>query len=98
MLGWCADRGRRRVRPPGYPSSTEAQASIWQADDVERHLSATDQNLTAANPATILYGQIDPALYANEQKTTLLRLVPNCVANSPSSRCPLIRRRPGNRT
>jgi predicted amidohydrolase len=52
-------------------------ASIWQADGRRTgHLPATEQNLTAANDGAILYGEIDPALYANDQKATLQRRRP----------------------
>jgi predicted amidohydrolase len=52
-------------------------ASIWQADGRRTgHLPATEQNLTAANGGDILYGEIDPALYANDQKSTLQRRRP----------------------
>jgi predicted amidohydrolase len=52
-------------------------ASIWQADGRRTgHLPATEQNLTAANGGDILYGEIDPALYTNDQKSTLQRRRP----------------------
>ena len=52
-------------------------ASIWQADGVRtEHSPATTGNNNADNPDSILYGQIDPALYDNDQKATLQRRRP----------------------
>lgn len=64
-------------------------ASIWQADGRRTgHLPATDQNLTAANAGDILYGEIDPALYANDQKATLARRRPELYGDLAFYRSP----------
>jgi predicted amidohydrolase len=64
-------------------------ASIWQADGRRTgHLPATDQNLTAANAGDILYGEIDPALYANDQKATLQRRRPELYGDLAFFRAP----------
>ncbi|WP_140698181.1 nitrilase-related carbon-nitrogen hydrolase [Mycolicibacterium hodleri] len=64
-------------------------ASIWQADGRRTgHLPATDQNLTAANPGSILYGEIDPGLYANDQRATLRRRRPELYGDLAFYRAP----------
>ena len=52
-------------------------ASIWQADGVRTaHSPATTGNGNADNSDSILYCEIDPALYDNDQKATLQRRRP----------------------
>lgn len=74
----AADRNNVESNPTtGISVVYGGSASIWQADGRRTgHLPATEQNLTAANPGAILYGEIDPALYANDQKATLSRRRP----------------------
>lgn len=74
----AADRNNVESNPTtGISVVYGGSASIWQADGRRTgHLPATDQNLTAANPGAILYGEIDPALYTNAQKATLQRRRP----------------------
>ncbi|CAN5188948.1 amidohydrolase [soil metagenome] len=74
----AADRNNVESNPTtGISVVYGGSASIWQADGRRTgHLPATDQNLTAANPGAILYGEIDPALYDNDQKATLQRRRP----------------------
>lgn len=74
----AADRNNVESNPTtGISVVYGGSASIWQADGRRTgHLPATDQNLTAANPGAILYGEIDPALYDNDQKATLARRRP----------------------
>ena len=74
----AADRNNAETNPTtGVTVTYGGSASIWQATG-ERiaHAPATDRNLTASNPGTILYGEIDPALYDNDQKRTLDRRRP----------------------
>ena len=64
-------------------------ASIWQADGRRTgHLPATDQNLTVSNPGAILYGEIDPTFYTNEQKETLQRRRPELYGDLAFYRAP----------
>ena len=74
----AADRNNVESNPTtGISVVYGGSASIWQADGRRTgHLPATHQNLTAANPGAILYGEIDPALYTNDQKATLTRRRP----------------------
>ncbi len=75
----AADRNNAETNPTtGITVTYGGSASIWQANG-ERiaHAPATDRNLTAANPGTILYAEIDPALYDNDQKKTLDRRRPD---------------------
>ena len=71
----AADRNNAESNPTtGVSVVYGGSASIWQADGRRTgHLPATELNLSAANAGTILYGEIDPAKYDNEQKTTLQR-------------------------
>lgn len=75
----AADRNNAETNPTtGVTVTYGGSASIWQANG-ERvaHAPATDRNLTASNPGAILYGEIDPALYDNDQKRTLDRRRPD---------------------
>lgn len=74
----AADRNNVESNPTtGISVVYGGSASIWQADGrCTGHLPATNANLTAANPGSILYGEIDPALFANDQKATLQRRRP----------------------
>ena len=74
----AADRNNAETNPTtGVTVSYGGSASIWQATG-ERvaHSPATDRNTTASNPGSILYAEIDPALYDNDQKRTLTRRRP----------------------
>ncbi|OPX10082.1 nitrilase-related carbon-nitrogen hydrolase [Mycobacterium sp. AT1] len=74
----AADRNNVESNPTtGISVVYGGSASIWQGDGRRTgHLPATQQNLTAANPGAILYGEIDPSLYVNDQKATLTRRRP----------------------
>ncbi len=74
----AADRNNAESNPTtGVSVTYGGSASIWQADGRRTgHAPATNANMTSANPGTILYGEIDPALYDNDQKATLKRRRP----------------------
>jgi predicted amidohydrolase len=74
----AADRNNVESNPTtGISVIYGGAASIWQADGHRTgHLPATNQNMTSANPGSILYGEINPALYSNDQKSTLARRRP----------------------
>ncbi len=86
----AADRNNVESNPTtGISVVYGGSASIWQADGRRTgHLPATDQNLTAANAGDILYGEIDPALYANDQKATLQRRRPELYGDLAFFRAP----------
>ncbi|ULE35336.1 nitrilase-related carbon-nitrogen hydrolase [Mycobacterium sp. IDR2000157661] len=86
----AADRNNVESNPTtGISVVYGGSASIWQADGRRTgHLPATEQNLTAANPGAILYGEIDPALYANDQKATLSRRRPELYRDLAFHRAP----------
>lgn len=74
----AADRNNAETNPTtGVTVTYGGSASIWQATG-ERiaHAPATDRNTTVSNPGTILYGEIDPTRYDNDQKQTLARRRP----------------------
>lgn len=74
----AADRNNAETNPTtGVTVTYGGSASIWQATG-ERvaHAPATDRNTTVSNPGSILYAEIDPALYDNDQKDTLARRRP----------------------
>jgi predicted amidohydrolase len=74
----AADRNNAESNPTtGISVVYGGSASIWQGDGERTgHLPATELNLTAANQGQILYGEIDPGRYANDQKATLARRRP----------------------
>jgi predicted amidohydrolase len=74
----AADRNNVESNPTtGISVVYGGSASIWQADGERTgHLPATDENMTSSNPGQILYGEIDPARYLNDQKVTLSRRRP----------------------
>lgn len=74
----AADRNNAETNPTtGVTVTYGGSASIWQANGVRTaHAPATDRNITSSNPGTILYGEIDPALYDNDQRATLARRRP----------------------
>ena len=86
----AADRNNAESNPTtGISVVYGGSASIWQADGERTgQLPATDLNLTAANPGQILYGQVDPALYDNDQKATLTRRRPGLYADLAFYRSP----------
>lgn len=69
----AADRNNAETNPTtGVTVTYGGAASIWQADGRRvAHAPATDRNLTLTNPGTILYADIDPARYDNDQRRTL---------------------------
>ncbi len=74
----AADRNNAESNPTtGVTVTYGGCASIWQADG-ERiaHAPATTEATTAANPGTVLYAELDPALFENDQKTSLERRRP----------------------
>lgn len=75
----AADRNNAETNPTtGVTVTYGGSASIWQATGERTAYSpATDRNITAANPGRILYGEIDPALYDNDQRATLTRRRPD---------------------
>ncbi len=90
----AADRNNAESNPTtGISVVYGGSASIWQADGRRTgHLPATELNLTAANPGAILYGEIDPSLYVNDQKATLQRRRPELYGDlafykSPTDTC-----------
>ena len=86
----AADRNNVETNPTtGLSVIYGGSASIWQADGRRTgHLPATEQNLTLANPGAILYGEIDPALYVNDQKATLQRRRPELYGDLAFYRAP----------
>jgi predicted amidohydrolase len=86
----AADRNNVESNPTtGVSVVYGGSASIWQADGQRSgHLPATNQNLTAANPGAILYGEIDPALFANDQRATLQRRRPELYGDLAFYRAP----------
>jgi predicted amidohydrolase len=86
----AADRNNAESNPTtGISVVYGGSASIWQADGERTgQLPATDLNLTAANPGQILYGEIDPARYDNDQKATLTRRRPELYADLAFYRSP----------
>lgn len=86
----AADRNNAETNPTtGVTVTYGGSASIWQATGVRTaHAPATERNMTASNPGTILYGEIDPALYDNDQKATLARRRPELYGPLAFSRAP----------
>ncbi|OYN75091.1 nitrilase-related carbon-nitrogen hydrolase [Mycolicibacterium sphagni] len=86
----AADRNNVETNPTtGLSVIYGGSASIWQADGRRTgHLPATDQNLTLTNPGAVLYGEIDPALYVNDQKATLQRRRPELYGELAFYRAP----------
>jgi len=74
----AADRNNAESNPTtGITVTYGGSASIWQADGRRiAHAPATTANNTVSNPGTILYGQIDPDLFDNDQKASLARRRP----------------------
>ena len=74
----AADRNNAESNPTtGTTVTYGGSASIWQADGRRiAHAPATTANAMVNNPGTILYAQIDPAAYANDQKASLARRRP----------------------
>ena len=74
----ASDRSNsEKVEALGVTRTFGGSASVWQADGSRSaHSAATTGNNNAANPNSILYGEIDPALYDNDQKATLNRRRP----------------------
>lgn len=86
----AADRNNAETNPTtGITVTYGGCASIWQGTG-ERiaHAPATDYSNTAANPGTILYAQIDPAHYDNDQKRTLARRRPELYRDLAFSKAP----------
>ena len=69
----AADRNNTETNPTtGVTVTYGGAASIWQADGTRiAHSPATDVNNTPTNPGRILYADLDPALFDNDQKSAL---------------------------
>ena len=69
----AADRNNAESNPTtGVTVTYGGSASIWQADgERTAHSPATKGNTTIANPGSILYGELDPARFDNDQRKTL---------------------------
>ena len=75
----AADRNNAETNPTtGVTVTYGGAASIWQATG-ERvaHAPATDYSNTMANPGTILYAEIDPSRFDNDQRRTVTRRRPD---------------------
>ena len=86
----AADRNNLETNPlTGESVFYGGAASIWQATG-ERiaHAPCTDANVRADNPGRILYAQIDPALFDNDQKRTLARRRPDLYGDLALQRVP----------
>lgn len=86
----AADRNNAETNPTtGVSVTYGGAASIWQADGRRTaHSPATDRNISAANPGTILYGEIDPELFDNDQKRTISRRRPELYRDLTFFRAP----------
>lgn len=87
----AADRSNAETNPTiGITVTYGGCASIWQADGKRiAHSPATSANTTVANPGSILYGEIDPALFDNDQRATLQRRRPELYGLTAFYRAPL---------
>lgn len=87
----AADRNNAETNPTtGVTVVYGGCASIWQASgQLVDHAPATDANTNAANPGTIVYGEIDPGLYDNVQKKSLQRRRPELYGDLAFYRSPV---------
>lgn len=69
----AADRNSMiQVSPDGAGMYSGGASSIWQADGRKiAQTATTDPNVSTDNPGQILYGEIDPSLFDNDQKATI---------------------------
>ncbi len=74
----AADRNNAESNPTtGITVTYGGAASIWQADGQRiAHAPATDPSKTMTNGPSIIYGEIDPALFDNDQKRMIDRRRP----------------------
>jgi predicted amidohydrolase len=74
----AADRNNAETNPTtGVTVTYGGSASIWQADGKRvAHAPATNAETTAAESGTILYADLDPSLFDNDQKATISRRRP----------------------
>lgn len=86
----AADRNNTETNPTtGVTVTYGGAASIWQADGTRTaHAPATDVNNTPTNPGRILYGEIDPALFDNDQRATMQRRRPGLYGDLAFFRAP----------
>jgi predicted amidohydrolase len=86
----AADRNNTETNPTtGVTVTYGGAASIWQADGTRTaHAPATDVNNTPTNPGRILYGELDPKLFDNDQKATLARRRPELYGDLAFFRAP----------
>jgi len=97
---WCAwsgtaliaaDRNNSESNPEtGVTAWYGGGSSIWQADGTLTAMSATTTaSVSSTHKATILYGEIDPALYANRQRATFEQRRPELYGDLAFYRAPL---------
>lgn len=86
----AADRNNAESNPTtGVTVTYGGCASIWQGDGQRTaHSPATSANTTVSNPGSILYGEIDPSLYSNDQRATLARRRPELYSDLAFFRAP----------
>lgn len=87
----AADRNNAETNPTtGVTVTYGGCASIWQADG-ERiaHSPATTANTTITNPGSILYGDLDPKRFDNDQRSTLQRRRPEMYGDLAFYRAPV---------
>lgn len=87
----ASDRNNAETNPTtGVTVTYGGCASIWQGNG-ERvaHSPATTANTNIANPGSILYGEIDPALFDNDQRATLERRRPELYGELAFYRAPV---------
>lgn len=86
----AADRSNSETNPTtGVTVTYGGCASIWQATG-ERiaHAPATTGSTTLTHPGSIIYAEIDPACYDNEQRATLQRRRPELYTDLAFFRAP----------
>ena len=87
----AADRNNAETNPTtGVTVTYGGAASIWQATG-ERiaHAPATDYTNTMANPGSILYAEIDPSRFDNDQRRTIDRRRPDLYGPLAYFRAPI---------
>lgn len=87
----ASDRNNAETNPTtGVTVTYGGCASIWQGNG-ERiaHSPATTGNANISNPGSILYGEIDPALFDNDQRATLQRRRPELYGDIAFYRAPV---------
>ena len=87
----ASDRNNAETNPTtGVTVTYGGCASIWQGSgERTAHSPATTGNTNIANPGSILYGEIDPALFDNDQRSTLARRRPELYGDIAFYRAPV---------